>query len=256
VSLPEVPLLGVLPGTGGLTRVTDKRHVRHDRAEFFCTGVEGVRSQRAVDWRLVDAVVKPAQFPAALQDRAAKLAERSDRPADGTPVALRRIEREDTPDGLRYEHVSVAIDRTKRTATFTVRAPVGAQPADDAGSCFAGTLAELAFAADRAYMLALPEEAERAPTLTLNELNFGFYPIVNDQTPLACRFYEEAAAARRGARGSDEATRRRRSTCPRTRDGRARRHRLGRRDSHCDRRARSDVARGVDRLGSQPALRR
>src|SRR6195952_3959517 len=77
VSLPEVPLLGVLPGTGGLTRVTDKRHVRHDLADIFCTSVEGVRGQRAVDWRLVDAIAKPAQFAAAVQERAAELGEGS-----------------------------------------------------------------------------------------------------------------------------------------------------------------------------------
>src|SRR6476620_9649367 len=88
VSLPEVPLLGVLPGTGGLTRVTDKRRVRHDLADIFCTSVEGVRGQRAVDWRLVDAIAKPAQFGAAVQERAAKLAEGSDRPANGKGVSL------------------------------------------------------------------------------------------------------------------------------------------------------------------------
>src|SRR3954464_2907137 len=87
VSLPEVPLLGVLPGTGGLTRVTDKRHVRHDLADIFCTSVEGVRGQRAVDWRLVDAIAKPAQFAATVQERAAKLAEGSPRAADGNGVA-------------------------------------------------------------------------------------------------------------------------------------------------------------------------
>src|SRR3954464_1391165 len=87
VSLPEVPLLGVLPGTGGLTRVTDKRHVRHDLADIFCTSVEGVRGQRAVDWRLVDAIAKPAQFAAAVQERAARLGEGSPRAADGNGVA-------------------------------------------------------------------------------------------------------------------------------------------------------------------------
>src|SRR3954463_7504731 len=88
VSLPEVPLLGVLPGTGGLTRVTDKRRVRHDLADIFCTSVEGVRGQRAVDWRLVDAVAKPAQFGAFVQERAKTLAAASDRPAGGKGVAL------------------------------------------------------------------------------------------------------------------------------------------------------------------------
>lgn len=282
VSLPEVPLLGVLPGTGGLTRVTDKRHVRHDLADIFCTSVEGVRGQRAVDWRLVDAVAKPAQFAAAVQERAAQLAAGSDRPAGGKGVALTRLEREETADSLRYSNVQIQIDRSKRTATITVKAPTGAQPSgvadieaagaawwplavcrelDDAilhlrtneldigtwllktegeaeavlasdavmlahkdhwlvretigalrrtlarldvssrslfalveaGSCFAGTLAELAFAADRTYMLALPDDAERAPKLVLNEFNFGFYPMVNDQSRLERRFYEEAA---------------------------------------------------------------
>jgi len=282
VSLPEVPLLGVLPGTGGLTRVTDKRHVRHDLADIFCTSVEGVRGQRAVDWRLVDAVAKPAQFAAAVQERAAQLAAMSDRPAGGKGVALTRLERTDSADGIAYSHVDVKIDRSKRTATFTVKAPTGTQPADiaaieaagaawwplavcrelddailnlrtneldigtwllktegdaqavlasdavmlahkdhwlvretigalrrtlarldvssrslfalvEAGSCFAGTLAELAFAADRTYMLALPDDAGRAPKLVLNEFNFGFFPMVNDQSRLQRRFYEEAA---------------------------------------------------------------
>ncbi|CAN5811486.1 2,3-epoxybenzoyl-CoA dihydrolase [soil metagenome] len=292
VSLPEVPLLGVLPGTGGLTRVTDKRHVRHDLADIFCTSVEGVRGQKAVDWRLVDAVAKPAQFAATVQERAAKLGEGSHRPADGKGVALKRVEREDVENGLRYSHLTVDIERGNRVATFTVKAPDGKQPTniaeiegagadwwplamarqlDDAilvlrtneldvgtwvlktsgdsaavlasdavmlankehwlvretigllrrtlarldvssrslfaliesGSCFAGTLAELAFAADRAYMLALPDDADKAPKLTLNEFNFGPFPLVNDQTRLQRRFYEEVPAmeAARGAIG-------------------------------------------------------
>jgi benzoyl-CoA-dihydrodiol lyase len=292
VSLPEVPLLGVLPGTGGLTRVTDKRKVRHDRADIFCTSVEGVRGERAVEWRLVDAAVKPAQFAAHVQERAAQLGAGSDRPTAAHGVTLSRIEREDSADALRYEHVQVDIDRTRRTATLTIKAPAGTQPADVAGieaagaawwplamarqlddailtlrtneldigtwllktagdaravlavdasllahrehwlvretigllrrtfarldvssrtlfaliepgSCFAGSLAELAFAADRAYMLALPDDAERAPALTLDEMNFGFLPLVNDQTRLARRFYEEAGPleAARGAIG-------------------------------------------------------
>src|SRR5512139_3381803 len=109
VSLPEVPLLGVLPGTGGLTRVTDKRHVRHDLADIFCTTTEGVRGQKAVQWRLVDAVVKPAQFGAAVQERARKIAEGSDRPANAKGVVLPRLERALAGDTLNYEHVSVQI---------------------------------------------------------------------------------------------------------------------------------------------------
>src|SRR5471030_59486 len=96
VSLPEVPLLGVLPGTGGLTRVTDKRKVRHDLADIFCTSVEGVRGQRAVEWRLVDAIAKPAQFATVVHERAAKLAERSTRASDASGVALTGIERDES----------------------------------------------------------------------------------------------------------------------------------------------------------------
>ncbi|WP_295537097.1 2,3-epoxybenzoyl-CoA dihydrolase [uncultured Pseudacidovorax sp.] len=281
VSLPEVPLLGVLPGTGGLTRVTDKRHVRHDLADIFCTSVEGVRGQRAVEWRLVDAVAKPAQFGAAVQERAMKLAEGSSRPAGARGIALPRLEREEAADSVRYSQVEVSVDRARRTATLTLKAPQAALPADmaaieaagaawwplalarelddailhlrtnepeigtwllktrgdaeavlaadrqllahqdhwlaretlgalrrtfarldvssrtlfavvDEGSCFAGLFAELAFAADRTYMLALPDAPEKAPKLVLDELNFGLLPLVNGQSRLQRRFYEEA----------------------------------------------------------------
>ena len=281
VSLPEVPLLGVLPGTGGLTRVTDKRHVRHDLADIFCTSVEGVRGQKAVDWRLVDAVAKPAQFAEVVKQRAEKLSENSSRPASAKGVQLTKIERTLSADALSYAHVSVQIDRSKRSATITVKAPQGNQAStieaiesaganwwplamgrelDDAilhlrtneldigtwilktegdaaavlatdqtliahqdhwlvrqtlgllrrtfarldvssrslfaliepGSCFAGMLAELVFCADRAYMLVLPDETEREPVIQLDEFNFGLLPLVNDQTRLQRRFYEEA----------------------------------------------------------------
>ncbi len=285
VSLPEVPLLGVLPGTGGLTRVTDKRKVRHDHADIFCTSVEGVRGQKAVDWRLVDEIAKPAQFAAAVQARASHTAANCKRPgaaAAGKGVALTPVQRTETADSLSYEYVKVNIDRAKRTATLTVHAPKAAVPdsvdaivaagaswyplqmareLDDAilnlrtneldigtwllktagdaklalqsdavlaqhqdhwfvnetigllrrtlarvdvssrslfalideGSCFAGTLAELAFAADRAYMLELPDTPEKAPHLTLSEMNFGYFPMVNHQSRLQRRFYEETA---------------------------------------------------------------
>jgi benzoyl-CoA-dihydrodiol lyase len=285
VSLPEVPLLGVLPGTGGLTRVTDKRHVRHDLADVFCTTTEGVRGHRAVQWRLVDAVVKPAQFGAAVQERARKLAESSTRPSAAKGVLLPRIERTQSDDALIYEHVTVQIDRARRTATLTVKAPAAAQAGDIAGieaagaawwplamarqlddailhlrtneldiglwllktegdaaqvlacdqtlakhadhwfvretqgmlrrtlarldvsartlfaliepgSCFAGTLAEMAFAADRAYMLALPDDEARAPKLTLSDRNFGACPMANDQPRLVRRFYGESEPLR------------------------------------------------------------
>ncbi|EHN67580.1 2,3-epoxybenzoyl-CoA dihydrolase [Comamonas testosteroni] len=281
VSLPEVPLLGVLPGTGGLTRVTDKRHVRHDLADIFCTSVEGVRGQRAVDWRLVDAIAKPAQFAEVVQQRAMALGEGSPRPASAQGIQLARLQREQSPEGLHYRHVSVQIDRSKRSATITVKAPRGEQPGsieaienagaawwplamgrelDDAilhlrtneldvgtwilrtegdaravlaadqslmahkdhwlvqqtlgllrrtfarldvssrslfaliepGSCFAGMLAELVFCADRAYMLVLPDEPEREPVIELDEFNFGLLPLVNDQSRLQRRFYEES----------------------------------------------------------------
>ena len=285
VSLPEVPLLGVLPGTGGLTRVTDKRHVRHDHADIFCTSVEGVRGQKAVDWRLVDAIAKPAQFADAVAQHAQQLAAQSQRAgaaAKGQGVALKPLQKKTAADSLNYEYVNVDIDRAKRTATLTVSAPKAAVPntidaieqtgdswyplqmareLDDAilclrsneldigtwllkttgdaalalqsdavlvqhqdhwlvnetigllrrtlarldvssrslfalideGSCFAGTLAELAFCADRAYMLALPDVPEQAPHITLSELNMGYFPMVNHQSRLQRRFYEETA---------------------------------------------------------------
>ena len=284
VSLPEVPLLGVLPGTGGLTRVTDKRHVRHDHADIFCTSVEGVRGQRAVDWRLVDAIAKPAQFAEVVAKHAKDLpanAKRAGASAKGQGVALQPLHKQVSADSLHYDYVTVAIDRAKRTATLTVSAPKAAVPSsidaiqqagdswyplqmarelDDAilclrsneldigtwllkttgdaalalqsdavlvqhqahwlvnetigllrrtlarldvssrslfalideGSCFAGTLAELAFCADRAYMLALPGD-DKAPHLTLSELNMGYFPMVNHQSRLQRRFYEETA---------------------------------------------------------------
>jgi benzoyl-CoA-dihydrodiol lyase len=292
VSLPEVPLLGVLPGTGGLTRVTDKRHVRHDLADIFCTSVEGVRGQKAVDWRLVDAIAKPNQFQQVVRERADNLAAKSDRPASEKGVALTPIQRNIEADRISYNNVTVEIDRAKRLATFTVKAPTSAQPTDIAGilaagaqwwplqmvrelddailhmrtneldigtwllkavgdakavlasdatllahkdhwfvretighlrrtlarldvssrsifalvepgTCFVGTFAELVFCADRTYMLALPDDADKAPTIQLNEFNFGFYPMVNDQSRLARRFYEEVPAmeAARGAIG-------------------------------------------------------
>ncbi|MDT7834140.1 2,3-epoxybenzoyl-CoA dihydrolase [Aquabacterium sp. OR-4] len=138
VSLPEVPLLGVLPGTGGLTRVTDKRRVRHDLADIFCTTTEGVRGQRAKDWRLVDDIAKPAVFAQKVHERAQHLAATSHRPAHAAGVRLSPLNKTLEADALRYGHVTVEIDRARRTATFTVRAPSGAQPADVAGIEAAG----------------------------------------------------------------------------------------------------------------------
>src|SRR5690606_28030348 len=135
---PEVPLLGVLPGTGGLTRLTDKRRVRHDHADIFCTTSEGVRGQRAKDWRLVDEIAKPAQFQQTVQERAQALAAQSDRPAGAQGVKLTPLSRKESDDALEYGYVRVAIDRANRTATLTVRAPAEAQPTDAAGIEAAG----------------------------------------------------------------------------------------------------------------------
>jgi benzoyl-CoA-dihydrodiol lyase len=130
VSLPEVPLLGVLPGTGGLTRLTDKRKVRHDLADIFCTTAEGVRGQRAKDWRLVDEVVKPGVFCDTIQRRALELAALSDRPAGAKGVELVPLTCQRDTDSLEYRHVAVKINRARRLAEFTIRAPCAAQPTE------------------------------------------------------------------------------------------------------------------------------
>ncbi len=169
VSLPEVPLLGVLPGTGGLTRVTDKRKVRHDLADLFCTSVEGVRGQKAVDWRLVDAVAKPAAFAAKVQERALQLAETSDRPANGKAVTLTPLQRTIEPDALRYSNVTVEIDRAKRVATYTVKAPTKAVESD---------IAAIEAAGANWYPLALARELEDAIlSMRTNELDIGVWLI-------------------------------------------------------------------------------
>ena len=282
VSLPEVPLLGVLPGTGGLTRLTDKRKVRHDHADIFCTTSEGIRGQRAKEWRLVDEIAKPAQFAQAVRERAEALAAQSDRAAQATGVQLTPLQREFTERGVRYRYVDVLLDRDARSATITVHSPATPQPDDIAGieaagvhwwplqmarelddailhlrtneialgiwilktagqrehvlacdasmqqhashwlvretlglmrrtfaridvssrslfalidqdSCFAGTLAELAFAADRSYMLSLPDAPQDAPVITLSAMNFGGLPMITGQGRLARRFYDDAA---------------------------------------------------------------
>ena len=283
VSLPEVPLLGVLPGTGGLTRVTDKRRVRHDLADIFCTSVEGVRGKKAKDWRLVDDIAKPAEFARKVQERALELAALSDRPADGQAVRLTPLQRSIEADALRYSLVSVEIDRAKRTASWIVKGPSGQQPTDIAsieaagaawyplvlgreledavlemrtneldigtwliktqgdgaavlkldatllayqdhwlvrettgllrrtfsrfdvtarslfalvepGSCFAGSLLELALVCDRSYQLALPDDEAQAPKIALSEANFGLYPMITGQSRLQRRFYDEQPA--------------------------------------------------------------
>jgi benzoyl-CoA-dihydrodiol lyase len=127
VSLPEAPLLGVLPGTGGLTRIVDKRHVRRDLADFFSTLVEGVKGKRAVQWRLVDAVHPTSQFKDAVQKRARELAAGSDRPASAAGITLNPLNPTVSDLALTYSAVSVTINRDKRTAELTVQAPTGPQ---------------------------------------------------------------------------------------------------------------------------------
>jgi benzoyl-CoA-dihydrodiol lyase len=169
VSLPEVPLLGVLPGTGGLTRVTDKKHVRHDLADLFCTSVEGVRGQKAKDWRLVDDIAKPQVFAQKVKDRALELAKQSDRPADGKGVMLPPVACVIEADALRYPFVTVEIDRAKRTATWTVKGPTDAQPID---------IASIEAAGAAWYPLQMARELEDAILqMRTNELDIGTWLI-------------------------------------------------------------------------------
>jgi benzoyl-CoA-dihydrodiol lyase len=141
VSLPEVPLLGVLPGTGGLTRLVDKRRVRRDHADFFATTPEGIRGPRAVAWKLVDEIVPRSRFAARVGERAAALAAGSDRPSGATGIALGALERSETADGVRYRHVALALERERRIATLTVHAPREPQPSEPAEFVRAGCAA-------------------------------------------------------------------------------------------------------------------
>jgi len=280
VSLPEVPLLAVLPGTGGLTRLVDKRKVRRDRADFFCTTEEGVKGRRAVDWGLVDEVVPRSRLMDAVRQRAAERAARTDRPRDARGVALTPLARTLEGDRVTYTHVTCAIDRRRGVAEITVAAPTTPAPADAAaavaqgaafwplalarelddlvlhlrtneeaigvwvfgtsgdadaveahdrlllghqgdwflrevrlylkralkridvssrsvfaliepGSCFVGTLLELALAADRSYMLDGTTDDKPAPTVRLTAVNFGAYPMINGLSRLASRFLAE-----------------------------------------------------------------
>ena len=139
VALPEVPLLAVLPGTGGLTRLVDKRRVRRDRADYFCTLEEGIKGQRAVEWRLVDEVVPRSRLAEATKQRAGGLAARTDRPAGARGIALGPLERRIEGDRVVYAHVTCAIDRPHGVAEITVAAPDAAPPSDTAGIHAAGT---------------------------------------------------------------------------------------------------------------------
>jgi len=282
VALPELPLLAVLPGTGGLTRLTDKRHVRRDRADVFCTLEEGIKGKRAVEWGLVDEVVPRSKLEETVRRRAEELAARTDRPAAARGIRLTPLERSVDGDRIAYRYVTCAIDRGAGVAEITVSAPDGAPPTDpgaiqalgcefwplalarelddlilhlrtieetvglfilrtvgsaetveaydrlltdhgshwlvreirlylkrtlkrldvtsrsiftliEPGSCFTGTLLELAWASDRAYMLAGSREGDSRPpaTLRLTAMNFGPYPMPNGLTRLQSRFLGE-----------------------------------------------------------------
>jgi benzoyl-CoA-dihydrodiol lyase len=282
VALPEVPLLAVLPGTGGLTRLVDKRRVRRDRADYFCTLEEGIKGKRAVEWNLVDEVVPRSKLEETARRRAAELAARSDRPTGARGVALTPLERTQRDDRIAYRWITCVLDRRRGIAEITVAAPATPPPADPAGaqaegaafwplalarelddlilhlrlneeelglwvlrttgaadaveaydrfleqhagdwlvrevrlylkrtlkrldvtsrslfaliepgSCFAGTLLELALAADRSYMLAGPREGATAPAaaVRLTAANFGAYPMPNGLSRLASRFLAE-----------------------------------------------------------------
>lgn len=130
VSLPEVPLLAVLPGTGGLTRLVDKRKVRRDYADVFCTVEEGIKGQRAVDWRLVDEVVPSSKFKERVQEKALEIAKGSDRPDDAQGVRLTPLQREFVDNEIRYTFLNVSIDRDKRNATLTLKSTEGGVPTD------------------------------------------------------------------------------------------------------------------------------
>jgi benzoyl-CoA-dihydrodiol lyase len=129
VSLPELPLLAVLPGTGGLTRVTDKRKVRRDHADFFCTTEEGIKGKRAVEWRLVDEVIPGSKFDAAVKQRAQDFAGKSQRGNGAKGIALKPLKRERSSDAVEYSAVSVTFQRRERLATIVLRGPEGTPPA-------------------------------------------------------------------------------------------------------------------------------
>jgi benzoyl-CoA-dihydrodiol lyase len=138
VSLPEVPLLGVLPGTGGLTRLVDKRKVRRDLADLFCTNADGVRAERALDWKLVDAIAPPSDFASLVLARAAASVANSPRSEGAAGIALTPLTRTIDDGGYHYRYVDVAFARNERTGTIVVRAPEGAQPQETAAVLAAG----------------------------------------------------------------------------------------------------------------------
>ncbi len=165
VSLPEVPLLGVLPGTGGLTRVVDKRKVRRDQADFFSTVAEGIKGKRAVEWRLVDQVVPKSKFTQVVAERAKALAAKSDRPTGAKGISLPPLGEQVTAGGVAYRHVSLAIDSARRLATLTVKAPTDAPPASGDALVAAG--------ADVWGLRAFRELDDALLRLRINHLDIG-----------------------------------------------------------------------------------
>src|SRR5262245_28303206 len=165
VSLPETPLLGVLPGTGGLTRVVDKRKVRRDLADLFCTNPDGIKGERAKSWGFVDEIAPPANFKKVVQERAQKLVESSSRSAAAQGIELHPLQRKIDDGGYHYSHVDVVFDRESRTATLTVRGPQGTQPQ---------TIEQIHAAGDSWWPLAMARELDDAILmLRTNELELG-----------------------------------------------------------------------------------
>ena len=190
VSLPEVPLLAVLPGTGGLTRVTDKRKVRRDRADAFCTIEEGVKGARAVDWRLVDEVAPNSKFDAAVADAAKRLAAKSDRPAGAKGIALTPIQREISADAVTYSTVKVEIDRTGRRATIILPGPTSAPPA---------TAEAIHAQGADFYPLRLARDLDDAILhLRLNELEAGAWVFKSQGDPAQVLAYDALLEANQG----------------------------------------------------------
>jgi benzoyl-CoA-dihydrodiol lyase len=187
VSLPEVPLLAVLPGTGGLTRVVDKRHVRRDRADAFATRAEGIKGRQAVEWGLVDAVAARSRFDELVRDRALARATLSDRPDTGPGVSLTPLEIDFDADALRYGAVSVDIDRAQGAASLTVRAPTGPEPADPD---------ELLAAGASAWLLAVARQLDDAILrLRFNEPETGTWVLRTEGDPAGVLAVEELLAA-------------------------------------------------------------
>jgi benzoyl-CoA-dihydrodiol lyase len=177
VALPEMPLLAVLPATGGLTRLTDKRLMRRDRADVFCSTEEGVRGRRAVEWRLVDELVPPSAWEARLRERALALAAQSDRPAEAKGIVLTPLQRRLGDDGVNYPYVRVALDRAQRLATIFLFGPDLDLPHDVAGIHAAG--AEF-------WPLAMARELDDAILhLRLNEPALGLIVLRSEGNPAA-----------------------------------------------------------------------